>query len=51
MENKDIVICYAKRTAIGSFGGSLLPYNASKLLSLVIILNGRYSHRSTSYDH
>ena len=36
MENKDIVICYAKRTAIGSFGGSLLPYNASKLLSLVI---------------
>ncbi|MHA1291681.1 MAG: thiolase family protein [Promethearchaeota archaeon] len=36
MDNKDIVICYAKRTAIGKFGGSLLPYNASKLLSLVI---------------
>lgn len=36
MENKDIVICYAKRTAIGAFGKSLLPYNASKLLSLVI---------------
>ena len=36
MEIKDIVICYAKRTAIGSFGGSLLPYNASELLSLVI---------------
>jgi len=36
MESKDIVICYAKRTAIGSFGGSLLPYNAGELLSLVI---------------
>jgi acetyl-CoA C-acetyltransferase len=36
MVDKDIVICYAKRTAIGSFGGSLLPYNASKLLSLCI---------------
>ncbi|TFF93015.1 MAG: thiolase family protein [Promethearchaeota archaeon] len=36
MADKDIVICYAKRTAIGKFGGSLLPYNASKLLSLVI---------------
>ena len=36
MDNKEVVICYAKRTAIGSFGGSLLPYNASKLLSLVI---------------
>jgi acetyl-CoA C-acetyltransferase len=36
MENKDIVICYAKRTPIGDFGGSLLPYNASKLLSLCI---------------
>ena len=36
MSDKDIVICYAKRTAIGKFGGSLLPYNASKLLSLVI---------------
>ncbi len=36
MELKEIVICYAKRTAIGSFGGSLLPYNASKLLSYVI---------------
>lgn len=35
-EKKEIVICYAKRTAIGKFGGSLLPYNASKLLSLVI---------------
>ena len=36
MVNKEIVICYAKRTAIGKFGGSLLPYNASKLLSFVI---------------
>jgi acetyl-CoA C-acetyltransferase len=36
MESKEIVICYAKRTAIGKFGGSLLPYNASKLLSLCI---------------
>ena len=36
MDSKDIVICYAKRTAIGAFGKSLLPYNASKLLSLVI---------------
>ena len=36
MSDKDIVICYAKRTAIGKFGGSLLPYNSSKLLSLVI---------------
>lgn len=36
MEIKDIVLCYAKRTAIGSFGGSLLSYNASELLSLVI---------------
>lgn len=36
MVDKDIVICYAKRTAIGSFGGSLLPHNASKLLSLCI---------------
>ncbi len=36
MANKDVVICYAKRTAIGTFGGSLLPYNASKLLSLLI---------------
>ena len=36
MADNDIVICYAKRTAIGKFGGSLLPYNASKLLSLVI---------------
>jgi len=36
MENKDVVICYAKRTAIGTFGGSLLPYNASKLLSFLI---------------
>jgi acetyl-CoA C-acetyltransferase len=36
MVNKDIVIAYAKRTAIGSFGGSLQPYNASKLLSFVI---------------
>jgi len=36
MKNEDIVICYAKRTAIGKFGGSLLPYNASKLLSFLI---------------
>lgn len=36
MENKEIVISYAKRTAIGSFGGSLLPFNAGKLLSIVI---------------
>ncbi|TXT66973.1 MAG: Acetyl-CoA acetyltransferase [Promethearchaeota archaeon] len=36
MSDKDIVICYAKRTAIGSFGGSLLPYNTSKLLSFCI---------------
>ncbi|MBD3211862.1 MAG: acetyl-CoA C-acyltransferase [Candidatus Lokiarchaeota archaeon] len=36
MGNSDIVICYAKRTAIGDFGGSLLPYNASKLLSFCI---------------
>jgi acetyl-CoA C-acetyltransferase len=36
MEIKDVYICYAKRTAIGSFGGGLLPYNASKLLSFVI---------------
>ncbi len=36
MESKEVVICYAKRTAIGSFGGSLLPYRASKLLSLMI---------------
>jgi len=36
MNNEDIVICYAKRTAIASFGKSLLPYNASKLLSFVI---------------
>jgi acetyl-CoA C-acetyltransferase len=36
MEKKEIVIAYAKRTAIGKFGGSLLPYNASKLLSFVI---------------
>ncbi|MHA1763575.1 MAG: thiolase family protein [Promethearchaeota archaeon] len=35
-EKKEIVICYAKRTAIGTFGGSLLPYNASQLLSFVI---------------
>jgi acetyl-CoA C-acetyltransferase len=36
MGDNDIVICYAKRTAIGTFGGSLLPYNASKLLSFCI---------------
>jgi acetyl-CoA C-acetyltransferase len=36
MNKKEIVICYAKRTAIGTFGGSLLPYNASKLLSFLI---------------
>lgn len=36
MENKDVVICYAKRTAIGKFGGSLLPYNSGKLLSFCI---------------
>ena len=36
MERNEIVIAYAKRTAIGKFGGSLLPYNASKLLSFVI---------------
>ncbi|MHA1273210.1 MAG: thiolase family protein [Promethearchaeota archaeon] len=36
MADNDVVICYAKRTAIGKFGGSLLPYNASKLLSFVI---------------
>jgi acetyl-CoA C-acetyltransferase len=36
LNEKDIVICYAKRTAIGKFGGSLLPFNASKLLSFVI---------------
>ncbi|MFX1275714.1 MAG: thiolase family protein [Promethearchaeota archaeon] len=36
MEKKEIVISYAKRTPIGSFSGSLLPYNASKLLSIVI---------------
>ncbi len=36
MEEKEVVIAYAKRTAIGKFGGSLLPYNASKLLSFVI---------------
>ncbi|MHA1728886.1 MAG: thiolase family protein [Promethearchaeota archaeon] len=36
VEDKDIVICYAKRTAIGTFGGTLLPYNSAKLLSLVI---------------
>lgn len=36
MNDNDVVICYAKRTAIGKFGGSLLPYNASKLLSFVI---------------
>ncbi len=36
MNNKEIVICYAKRTAIGVFGGALLPYNSSKLLSFVI---------------
>ncbi|TFG20577.1 MAG: acetyl-CoA C-acyltransferase [Promethearchaeota archaeon] len=36
MNDDDIVICYAKRTAIGAFGKSLLPYNAGKLLSFVI---------------
>ncbi len=36
MESKEVVICYAKRTAIGSFGGSLLPIRASELLSLMI---------------
>lgn len=36
MENKEVYICYAKRTAIGAFGGSLLPYNSSKLLSIMI---------------
>lgn len=36
VNDDDVVICYAKRTAIGKFGGSLLPYNASKLLSFVI---------------
>lgn len=36
MSDKDIVICYAKRTGIGKFGGSLLYYNASKLLSFLI---------------
>jgi len=36
MEKKEVVICYAKRSAIGTFGGSLLPYNASKLLSFLI---------------
>lgn len=36
MERKDVYICYAKRTAIGAFGGGLLPYNAGKLLSFVI---------------
>ncbi|MGQ4875945.1 MAG: thiolase family protein [Promethearchaeia archaeon] len=36
MADNDVVICYAKRTAIGKFGGSLLPYNASKLLSFII---------------
>jgi len=36
MGDNNIVICYAKRTAIGTFGGSLLPYNASKLLSFCI---------------
>ncbi|TFF99764.1 MAG: thiolase family protein [Promethearchaeota archaeon] len=35
-DDKEVVICYAKRTAIGSFGGSLKPYNSSKLLSLCI---------------
>jgi acetyl-CoA C-acetyltransferase len=35
-EDKEVVICYAKRTAIGSFGGSLKPYNTSKLLSFCI---------------
>ncbi len=37
-EKKEIVICYAKRTAIGTFGGSLLPYNASQLLSFLILI-------------
>lgn len=36
MEKQEVVIAYAKRTAIGKFGGSLLPYNASRLLSFVI---------------
>jgi len=36
MADNDVVICYAKRTAIGKFGGSLVPHNASKLLSLCI---------------
>jgi acetyl-CoA C-acetyltransferase len=36
MADKDVVICYAKRTAIVTFGGSLLPYNSSKLLSFMI---------------
>jgi len=36
MVSKEVVICYAKRTAIAAFGKSLLPYNASKILSLVI---------------
>ncbi|MHA1762601.1 MAG: hypothetical protein ACTSYC_02430 [Promethearchaeota archaeon] len=37
-EKKEIVICHAKRTAIGTFGGSLLPYNASQLLSFLILI-------------
>ncbi|MGV9171981.1 MAG: thiolase family protein [Promethearchaeia archaeon] len=36
MNDKEVVICYAKRTAIGKFGGSLLPYNSGKLLSFCI---------------
>lgn len=36
VNDDDIVICYAKRTAIGSFGKSLQPYNTSKILSFVI---------------
>ncbi|MHA1149066.1 MAG: thiolase family protein [Promethearchaeota archaeon] len=36
VEDNDIVICYAKRTAIGAFGKSLQPYNTSKILSFVI---------------
>lgn len=36
MADDDVVICYAKRTAIGAFGKSLVPYNTSKLLSFVI---------------
>ncbi|GAB4331378.1 MAG: acetyl-CoA C-acetyltransferase [Promethearchaeota archaeon] len=33
---KDVYICYARRTAIGKFGGSLLPYNAGKILSFLL---------------